>query len=74
MSAVTFIMWGIDKAKAKLHHWRVPENTLLALAIAGGCLGAAVGMLIFRHKIRKVKFKLIVLFALLGHVIFVLSI
>ena len=34
----------------------LPERTLLLLAAAGGCTGALAGMLMFRHKTRKLKF------------------
>lgn len=45
-----------DKWKAKRRAWRIPERTLLLLAAAGGCTGALAGMLMFRHKTRKLKF------------------
>jgi uncharacterized membrane protein YsdA (DUF1294 family) len=35
---------------------RVPERTLLAIALLGGTLGAPAGMLLFRHKTRKPAF------------------
>ncbi|MGN0807205.1 MAG: DUF1294 domain-containing protein [Candidatus Coproplasma sp.] len=49
---VTFIVYGIDKLKAKRHAWRISEATLLSLSIFGGCLGGIFAMLIFRHKTR----------------------
>ena len=33
-----FCTYGIDKWKAKKGAWRVPEKTLLILALIGGCL------------------------------------
>ena len=36
---------------------RVPENVLLLFAALGGFVGAALGMLIFRHKTRKPEFQ-----------------
>ncbi len=53
INIVTFIVFGVDKAKAKNHSWRVPEKTLFLLAIIGGSVGAIVGMQTFRHKTRK---------------------
>ena len=29
VNSVTFILWGIDKYKAKKHQWRIKEKTLL---------------------------------------------
>lgn len=53
INIVTFIVFGLDKAKAKNHSWRVPERTLFILAIIGGSIGAIIGMHTFRHKTRK---------------------
>ena len=44
INAVAFIMYGIDKYKAKKAKWRIPETTLLLLAVLGGSIGAWVGM------------------------------
>ena len=46
--------------KAKKGAWRVPEKTLLILALIGGSAGAIAGMMCFRHKIRKAKFMITV--------------
>lgn len=56
----TFCVYGIDKWKAKKHAWRIPEKTLLLLALIGGSAGAIVGMMLFRHKTRKPKFMITV--------------
>ena len=56
VNLVSFIAFGVDKWKAKRHRWRIPESTLLALSLAGGWLGALLGMRVFRHKTRKPKF------------------
>ena len=56
VNLLTWIIYGIDKWKAKRRAWRIPERTLLLLAAARGCTGALAGMLMFRHKTRKLKF------------------
>ena len=56
VNLLTWIIYGIDKWKAKRRAWRIPERTLLLLAAAGGCTVALAGMLMFRHKTRKLKF------------------
>ena len=56
INIVTWIAFGLDKWKAKSGKWRIPERTLLLLALAGGSLGALAGMIMFRHKTRKPKF------------------
>lgn len=50
MSVVTFILFGVDKHKAKAHKWRIPEKTLLGLSLLGGFAGGFLGMEFFRHK------------------------
>ena len=44
INTVTFIMYGIDKYKAKKAKWCIPEATLLLLAVLGGSIGAWMGM------------------------------
>lgn len=36
INAVTFILYGIDKYKAKKNQWRISEATLLTMAAIGG--------------------------------------
>ena len=56
INLVTLIVYGIDKFKAKNGHWRISEFALIALAIAGGSLGALGAMYAFRHKTQHPKF------------------
>ena len=46
----------VDKQKAKRSAWRIPEATLMAVAVAGGSIGSLIGMQVFRHKTRHIKF------------------
>ena len=55
--AVTFIVYGIDKYKAKEAKWRIPEATLLLLAALGGSIRAWMGMKVWHHKTMHKKFK-----------------
>ena len=64
MSVITFILFGVDKAKAKRHVWRIRERTLLLFAFLGGAPGAFFGMLAFCHKTQHIKFTLLVPVAL----------
>ncbi|WP_394666061.1 DUF1294 domain-containing protein [uncultured Chryseobacterium sp.] len=54
----TFIIYGADKRKAEKHRRRISENTLLAVSVLGGTVGAFLAMIIFRHKISKTSFLL----------------
>ena len=58
INAVTFLIYTLDKIKAKAGAWRISEFALLLLAAAGGAAGALIAMIICRHKIRVPKFKL----------------
>ena len=53
-----FIAFGIDKHKAKRDKWRIPESTLLTMAVLGGSIGALAGMKIWRHKTLHNKFRI----------------
>ena len=57
INAITFLTYGIDKLKAMKNKWRIPEATLLLLAVTGGSLGAFLGMVVWHHKTMHKKFK-----------------
>ena len=57
INLVTFITYGIDKLKAKRSKWRIPEATLLCLAVIGGSIGAWLGMKAWHHKTQHKKFR-----------------
>ena len=57
INTVAFIVYGIDKYKAKKAKWRISEATLLLLAVLGGSIGAWMGMKVWHHKTMHKKFK-----------------
>ena len=57
INVVTFLVYGIDKWKAKQGSWRISEATLLMLAVIGGSIGALLGMKVWHHKTKHKKFK-----------------
>ena len=62
INLVTFLVFGLDKWKAKCKAKneavrRVPEKTLLLLAILGGSVGAILGMRVFHHKTLHRRFR-----------------
>ena len=59
---VVFLIYGIDKQKAKKGKWRLPEGTLLLMAFLFGSLGAFCGMHVFHHKTQHKKFILVPIF------------
>lgn len=52
----SFVLFGIDKERAKRNLWRISEKTLIFAALLGGTPGALTGMYFFHHKTRKLKF------------------
>ena len=74
LAVINFTTWGaygLDKGRAKSGKWRIPERTLLLLALAGGSLGALAGMIMFRHKTRKPKFYISVPVMFVAHCVIV---
>ena len=57
LNLINFVLYGIDKYKARHNKWRISEKTLLTLSVLAG-LGGFLGMEIFHHKTREKKFYL----------------
>ncbi len=64
VNLAAFLLYGVDKSRARRGAWRIPERTLLAMAFLGGALGAMLGMRAFRHKTQKPAFRILVPLAL----------
>ena len=56
-NVMVFLIYGIDKSKARRGAWRIPEKILLILALSCGGFGAWLAGISFHHKIRKWYFK-----------------
>ena len=76
INVVTFIMYGVDKWKAKKSKWRIRETALLTLAVLGGSIGAWLGMIVWHHKTQHKKFKygipaiIIIQLAIIGYFLY----
>ena len=57
VSIIAFILYGVDKSRAKNGKWRISEDVLLGIAVIGGSIGAILGMLVFRHKTKHWYFR-----------------
>lgn len=53
LSLLTMFLYGIDKAHAATHRWRVPEIYLHLTELLGGWPGALIAQNDFRHKTRQ---------------------
>jgi uncharacterized membrane protein YsdA (DUF1294 family) len=61
VNLVTLLRYRADKRRAAAGAWRVPESTLLGLALIGGTPAALVACRLFRHKTRKQPFATLLL-------------
>ncbi len=58
-SVVTFAAYGLDKRRAARGGRRVPERTLHLLEALGGSPGALAASAVFRHKTKKLGFRVV---------------
>ena len=59
ISVITIFFYGYDKNRAINSKGRVPESVLHLLALIGGSPGALFGQIVFGHKTKKLKFRVI---------------
>lgn len=58
INLVVFVLYGVDKRRAKKQLWRIPEKTLLLGTWLLGGVGAWLGMRTFRHKTKHLAFQI----------------
>ena len=73
INIIGFLAMGNDKARAQKKRWRIPEKTLFAIAVFGGCLGTWLGMYMFRHKTKHWYFVIGMSTILIVEVIFLVA-
>ena len=56
INALGFLLMLVDKHKARKNRWRIPEATLMGVAVLGGSIGSLIGMYTARHKTKHPKF------------------
>jgi uncharacterized membrane protein YsdA (DUF1294 family) len=69
INIIGFLTMWYDKRMAQAGRYRIPESRIFLIAIAGGAIGVLLGMEIFRHKTRHLKFKVFIPLILLLQVI-----
>jgi uncharacterized membrane protein YsdA (DUF1294 family) len=72
VNATAFAAFGWDKRCAMSGDRRIPERTLLGLALIGGSLGAVAAQQMFRHKTRKEPFRTLLWLTLVGQAVVML--
>jgi len=58
LNLAAFLLYGLDKLKAKRGKWRIPEKTLLLFTWLMGGVGAFAAMRVFRHKTKHLAFQI----------------
>ena len=57
INGAAFWLFAHDKRAAIARAQRIPEDRLLAVAFLGGSIGAKIGQMVLRHKIRSEPFR-----------------
>lgn len=71
INIIEFIIMDLDKLLAIKHKYRIPEFTLLFISAIGGSIGAIIGMNLFHHKTKKLKFRILFPLFLILHIIII---
>lgn len=56
INITTFLVFLVDKIKARKKKWRISEGFLFILGLLGGAVGGLCSMAMFHHKVSKLKF------------------
>lgn len=69
VNAVSCALMGVDKRRARRGLYRISEATLLLWCGCFGALGGLLGMRVFRHKTRRLKFTITVPFLMVAQIV-----
>jgi len=56
LNILSFVLFAVDKFKARNNYYRINENYLFLLFLCGGWLGGYISMILFNHKLKKLSF------------------
>ena len=68
INILSLVLMILDKILAIKKKKRISEFHLLTITIFGGSIGTIIGMILAKHKIRKLKFILLVPLSLILHI------
>ena len=74
INLISFVLFFIDKQKAKKDKWRIKERTLHISSFLGGTIGSITAMVMFHHKTKKTGFVAITGVALLFNIFIIYQI
>lgn len=73
-NTTVFCVYAYDKLAAREGAWRVREDTLILLAVAGGGIGAFACQKLMRHKTRKAPFPTLLPLIAVLHLVIIIPI
>lgn len=59
INGLAFLIYGLDKRRARQHKRRISERRLLLLAMLGGGFGAYLAAQYYRHKTKAMRFRIL---------------
>lgn len=71
INVIEFILMGLDKFFSIKKMYRIPEIVLLVIPFFGGSIGGIIGMVLFRHKTKKIKFKILFIMSLIVNILYI---
>lgn len=72
INLISFILFTLDKKRSISKKWRIPESTLIFVSLMGGSAGSLLGMKLFKHKTKKLKFTILVPISLIINILLVI--
>lgn len=67
VNILSYLIYKIDKRRAREKKFRIPEKVLLFFSIMGGSVGSLMSMVINKHKLAKKQFYIFVPFLIILH-------
>ena len=71
INIIEFILMGLDKFFSIKKMYRIPEIVLLVIPFLGGSIGGIIGMVLFRHKTKKIIFKILFIMSLIVNILYI---
>jgi uncharacterized membrane protein YsdA (DUF1294 family) len=72
-NVISFLQFGIDKYKSIKNKWRISEKTLILSAFFMGRAGSLLGMIVFHHKTKHIKFKILIPLAFVVNIVVIIG-
>ncbi len=70
INILSLLLIKIDKYNAINKKYRISEKTLITTAFLGGGIGTFIGMNLFHHKTKKIKFVILIPLSIIANIYF----